>query len=80
VTEKTEIVNRAEGYGFHITVEREIRTETGAKYPDKSVVTATLSGNDPSFEATTEHIKKAREAIEELLAEKKTPEPEKPSA
>lgn len=74
MAEKTEVVNRTEGYSFHITVEREIRTETGAKYPDKSVVTASLGGNAPSFEVAIEQAKKAREAIEELLAAKKPPE------
>jgi len=80
MSEETKITNMAVGYHFDIKIEREIRTETGAKYPDKSVVTASLSGNAPTFDAVIEQAKKAREAIEELLVEKKpiVKEEEKP--
>lgn len=77
MSEETKITNMAVGYHFDIKIEREIRTETGAKYPDKSVVTASLSGNASSFEAIVEQAKKAREAIEELLVEKKPIEEKK---
>ena len=74
MSEKTEITSTTVGYHFSITVDREIRTETGAKYPDKSVVTASLSGNAPSFEAAVEQAKTAKAEIEKLLAEKKPAE------
>jgi hypothetical protein len=74
MSEKTEITSTTVGYHFSITVEREIRTETGAKYPDKSVVTASLSGNAPSFEVAVEQAKTAKAEIEKLLAEKKPTE------
>jgi len=67
--EKTEITNRTAGYSFHVKVEREIRTATEAKYPDKTVAYATLSGNDDTFEAMVEHAKKAKETIDAILAE-----------
>jgi len=77
--EKTEITNRTTGYSFHVKVEREIRTQTAAKYPDKTVAYATLSGNDDTFEAMVDHAKKAKETIDAILAEPAKEEPEEGS-
>lgn len=68
MTEKTEITNRTAGYNFHVKIEREVRTQTEAKYPDKSVVSATLSGNDDAFETMIEHAEKAKTTIDAMLA------------
>jgi len=67
--EKTEITSRTAGYSFHIKVERELRTQTEAKYPDKTVVSATLNGNDDSFAVMVEHAEKAKKTIDLLLTE-----------
>jgi len=79
MTERSEIVNKTAGYSFHIKIEREIRTETGAKYPDKSVVSASLSGNDEAFVTMVEHAIQARKTIDEILSGKATEEKQAPA-
>ncbi len=78
MTERSEIVNKTAGYSFHIKIEKEVRTETGAKYPDKSVVSATLSGNDESFDAVVQHVKEAKKTIDEVLSGKTEKEEQDP--
>ena len=80
MSERTEVVNKTVGFSFYIKIEREIRTETGAKYPDKSLVTANLGGNADSFEEAVKRLKQARAEIDAVLTEKKpTQETDKPA-
>lgn len=67
MNEQTEVTNRYVGYHFDIKIEKEIRTETGAKYPDKSVVTASLSGNAETLTDVISQLKSAKLVVEELL-------------
>jgi len=79
VSERTEVINKTVGFSFYVKVEREIRTETGAKYPDKALVTANLGGNADSFEEATKRLKEARAAIDIVLTEKKPEQNQTPT-
>ena len=67
MSEKTEVTNRYVGFHFDIKIEKEIRTETGAKYPDKSVYVASLSGNAETFMEAVAQLHFARKELEEAL-------------
>lgn len=68
--EKKEVTTQAIGFSFHVSIEREIRTVTGAKYPDKTLIKASLGGHaDTSDQAKTllnEATKEIKKQLEEL--------------
>jgi len=67
MSEETMVTNKHVGYSFSLSVEKETRVETGAKYPDKQVVSARLGGNADSFEEATNMLEVAKQKIDELL-------------
>lgn len=68
MSEKQDVVTRRVGFGFSITVEKELREETGAKYPDKTVVKASIEGNADTFESNIELLGRARTEIFKVVA------------
>lgn len=65
---ETQIVkNQHVGYSFSVSVEKETREESGTKYPDKTVVSARISGNEETFEAVTKRLDEAKTKIGEVL-------------
>lgn len=70
MSEEITVTNKHVGYSFSLSVEKESRVETGAKYPDKQVVSARLGGNTETFEDAVEQLKKAKQKIDEVLKDK----------
>ena len=48
--ETSQVWTTQTGYSFKIEIEKEIRTETGAKYPDKTVMKAYITGNEATLD------------------------------
>ncbi|MGD0646337.1 MAG: hypothetical protein ABSA75_15710 [Candidatus Bathyarchaeia archaeon] len=67
--EKTIIENRSSGSAR----EKELREETGAKYPDKTVVHVSLEGFESDYEAARLSLKKAKLQLEKVVDERKEP-------
>lgn len=68
MSEETQTVtNKHVGYSFSVSIEKETREESGTKYPDKTVVSARLSGNEESFEAVEKRLAEAKAKIKEVL-------------
>jgi len=60
---KQEVETKRIGFSFSISIEKELRTQTEAKYPDKTIVKASLEGNTDTYEQATEMLRKAKEEI-----------------
>jgi len=58
------------GFRFHVSIDKELRTETGAKYPDKTVVHASLEGHEETYDAAVESLKTAKQELLKLVEEK----------
>jgi hypothetical protein len=72
MTEKSTVENRDVGHRWHISMEKELRIETGAKFPDKTVVSVSLEGNKISFEACKAQVENARQVIADKLRKAET--------
>ncbi len=70
MSEKTVVENRNVGARWFISVEKELRSETGAKYPDKTVIHASLEGNTETAEAAKQSLQDARAHLQKMLEEK----------
>jgi hypothetical protein len=66
LSETAAVTKQEIGYRWHITIEKELRTSTGAKYPDKTVIHATLEGHEDSFQAAEKGIETAKTTLEKL--------------
>ena len=55
------------GFGYSIYIEKELRSETGAKYPDKTVIKAELSGHADTPEQASTLLDLARQTIQKQL-------------
>ena len=68
--EKKTITQQAIGFSYHVQVEKEIRSDSGLKFPDKTIVKASLGGHaDTSEQAKTllnEATKEIKKQLEEL--------------
>lgn len=80
MTEKTEITNRTIGFSFHVSLEREIRTATGAKYPDKTIVKASLGGHAETFKQAQDQLRLATVEVRNQLDELQKKADEEPAA
>ena len=67
MSEKTEVTQKTVGCRWHYHIEVEHREETGAKYPDKTVVKAGFSGHEDEYEDAVAMIVLAREKAKELV-------------
>lgn len=61
------ITQKTIGFGFSVSIERELRTETSAKYPDKTVVKASLSGHSETYEEASSMLGEATKAVKEKI-------------
>lgn len=66
MAETETITQKTIGYSWSISVEKEHREETGAKYPDKTVTKASFSGHTDTYE---EAVKEVNEAKKELRSD-----------
>jgi len=72
MSEEKSVTQKSIGFSFYVSIEREIREETGAKYPDKTVVKASLGGNADTMEEVTENLKNATELVRKQTQEVKS--------
>jgi hypothetical protein len=70
MSENQLIESKKVGFSFSLAIEKELRTETGAKYPDKSVLNARLEGNADSFDEVVKLLGQAKTEINKVLTEK----------
>ena len=66
---KTEVETRKLGHAYSVSIEREIRTSTEAKYPDKTIIKASLEGNTETYEEAVTKLKDSAKAILEIKPE-----------
>jgi hypothetical protein len=67
--QKSEIIQRQLGFSWSLSIERERRTDTGSRYPDKDVIQARVSGNCLTYTGAIEQLRNAKAEIEKLLRE-----------
>lgn len=67
MSEEKNVTTKTIGYSFNITIERETRTVTDAKYPDKTITKASLGGHAGTFEEVAGLLGKATEEIRKQL-------------
>ncbi|MBA7595187.1 hypothetical protein ES703_02146 [subsurface metagenome] len=71
MSEEQSVTHKTVGFSFNVSIEREVRVETGAKYPDKTVVKASMGGNAETMAEATDNLKKATELVREQTKEVK---------
>lgn len=69
MSEKQEVTTKTIGFSFSVSIEQEVRIDTGAKYPDKTVVKAALSGHADSYDEAVANLKTASQAVKEQIKE-----------
>lgn len=71
MSQKESIETKAIGYRFHFTMDKELRDETGAKYPDKTNVHASIEGHTDTLEEAKKQLGLSKLAVEKALREAK---------
>lgn len=72
-----EITNKTVGFNFRIVVEREVRVDSGTKYPDKTVTKAELGGHADTYKQARANLVDAWVGINNVLdGEVEVEEPE----
>ena len=75
MAKETSIVqNMNVGARWFISLEKERREETGAKYPDKTVIHVSLEGYEADYGTCKRSLEAAKLELEKLLAETKEAE------
>jgi len=69
MSEKTVVETKKVGYSFSFSIEKELRSETGAKYPDKTIIKGSIEGNADTYEETVALMKKAKTELMNLKPE-----------
>jgi hypothetical protein len=69
LSEKTAFTSQEIGYRWHITIDKELRIETGAKYPDKTTIHASLEGHEDTVAQASAAINAAKKTLESLTKE-----------
>jgi hypothetical protein len=69
MSERSVVENRNVGARWFISLEKELREETGAKYPDKTVVHCSLEGFEADYESARRSLLDAKVELEKLVAE-----------
>lgn len=72
MSETKSITQKAIGFSFSVSIEREVRNATSAKYPDKTIIKASLGGHAETMDDATEHLKKATELVRKQTQEVKS--------
>lgn len=62
------ITTKAIGYSFNVSIEREIRADTGTRYPDKTVVKVSLGGHADTFDGATDLLDRVTHEVKEKIA------------
>ena len=62
-----EIVNKTVGFSFRLVIEREVRVDSGTKYPDKTVIKAELGGHADTYDEACTNLTHAREEINRVM-------------
>ena len=65
--EKTIIENRNVGSRWFISLEKELREETGAKYPDKTIIHVSLEGFELDYDGAMQSLSKAKVQLEKMV-------------
>jgi len=69
VSEKKEVTTETVGYSFNITIERETRTATTAKYPDKQIIKASVGGHGATLDDVTKQLVAATAVVKKQVKE-----------
>lgn len=69
---KQEIESKRIGYAFSISIEKELRIENVSKYPDKTIIKASLEGNTDTYEQAVDLLKKSKTDILAQVKEAET--------
>ena len=69
MSEKTIVETKRVGFSFSVSIEKELRTETGAKYPDKTLIKGSIEGNADTYDDTVALMKKAKKELMNLKPE-----------
>jgi hypothetical protein len=72
VSVKQEIESKRIGYAFSISIEKELRIENVSKYPDKTIIKASLEGNTDTYEQAVDLLKKSKTDILAQVKEAET--------
>ena len=64
---RDEVIHSEVGYSFHVGIEEEIRVETGAKYPNKKIVKASISGHVDNMGLIGVALSSAREKVQKEI-------------
>ena len=63
MVETEQVTQKTIGYSWSISVKKEHREETGAKYPDKTVSKAGFSGHTDTYEEAVVELKEAKKEL-----------------
>lgn len=71
MSEEKSVTQKTIGFSFHVSIEREIRQKTDAKYPDKTIVKASLGGHADTMAGATTGLKAATDLVKAQVKEVK---------
>lgn len=72
MSEEQSVTHKTVGFSFSVSIEREIRDKTKeVKYPDKTIVKASLGGHTTTLEGAKEALKTATELVRKQTEEVK---------
>jgi len=57
------------GFRWHISIEKETRKDTSAKYPDKIVVHVSLEGHNDTYDQAYADLRQAKGNLNSVLQE-----------
>lgn len=69
MSEKQVVETKRIGFSFSVSIEKELRSETGAKYPDKTIIKGSIEGNADTYDDTIALMKKAKKELMDLKPE-----------
>jgi hypothetical protein len=76
MSEKQTVETKKIGFSFSVSIEKELRTETGAKYPDKTLIKGSIEGNADTYDEAVALMKKAKTELMNLKPEETPKESE----
>ena len=68
MSENQTVTHKNVGYSFSLQIEKESRIENVAKYPDKLIVKASLSGYEATWQDVVAKLKDAAQEVKEKIA------------
>lgn len=69
MNEQQTVTQQAIGFSYSVTIEKELRTNTAAKYPDKTVLKATLSGHADTHDMAAVGLRDASKTVKKQISE-----------